>query len=58
METDPLKRYSNNIHVSPAEHAAILVFMQAVAAKSLQARAEPPLNPNHPNQINEQPSKV
>ena len=37
---------------------AILVLMHAVAAKSFAARAEPPLNPNHPNQRREVPSKV
>lgn len=53
-----LTKYSKIIHVSPPAHAAIFVFMQAVAAISFDANAEPPLNPNHPNQIIEQPNKV
>ena len=41
---------SKNIQAKPAAAAAVLVVANALIAKLLAPNAEPPLNPNQPNQ--------
>jgi hypothetical protein len=53
-----LNRYSNRIQVRPADAAAVFVLIHAMVAKEPDVRAEPPLNPNHPNQRRQHPNKV
>src|SRR5512132_688225 len=45
----PREFHSVNIHPSAADAVAVLVVMNACAARPLAARALPALNPNQPN---------
>src|SRR5512146_2009242 len=47
-----------SIHVVAAAAAAVLVVTKALAAIPLAAKAEPALNPNHPNQRRAAPITV
>ena len=42
----------------PADAAAIFVLIHATVAKEPEVSAEPPLNPNHPNQRRQHPNSV
>jgi hypothetical protein len=50
MEGEFLCMDSRKIQVTPPVAAAIFVETQATPARPLAPKAEPPLNPNHPNQ--------
>src|SRR5206468_2151729 len=54
----PLKIHSTRHHVSPAAAAAAWVVVKPLAPRSVAFRADPPLNPNHPNQSSPAPISV
>src|SRR5690606_41370768 len=49
---------SNRIQARPAAAVAVLVVAKAEAARPFAARAEPALNPNHPNHSSPVPSNT
>src|SRR5256885_16662390 len=54
----PVRIRSKHAHVTSAMAAAVFVFVNASAARPLAARAEPALNPNHPNHKRPAPSST
>src|SRR5947209_3375886 len=54
----PLKIHSTRHQVSPAAAAAAWVVVNAVLARLSAFRADPPLNPNQPNQSSPAPIRV
>ena len=52
------KIYYQTIHVIPEIAAAMFVFIHAIEASGLAVKADPPLNPNHPNHSKAVPIKV
>src|SRR5438105_2111392 len=52
----PLCSHETVIHVSAPMAAAVLVTTKALVARPPAARAEPALNPNHPNHSSDAPS--
>ena len=56
--TLPDRTRSRHAHVTSAMAAAVLVLVNASAARPLAARAEPALKPNHPNHKSPAPSST
>src|SRR5437899_5853440 len=54
----PVRRTSSAAHVTSAVAAAVLVFVNAIAARPFAASADPALNPNQPNHSSPAPSST
>src|SRR5713101_9815735 len=56
--TLPVRTRSQQAHVTSAVAAAVLVFVNATAARPFAASADPALNPNQPNHSSPAPSST